>query len=108
MKIRYKVWLETTGKAFGEGPYNILKWVETLGSLNKAAKEMNMSYSQAWKLIRSLEKRLGFKLLDREVGGSSGGGSYLTPEAKKLMQQYEMFSREVDDVLQKVFKKYFG
>jgi len=108
VKLRYKIWLETTGKAFGEGPHDILKRVDRLGSLNKAAGEINMSYSKAWKLINTLEKRLGFKLLKREVGGSSGGGSYLTEEARELMHKYSKFSQEADKVLNSLFKKYFG
>jgi len=28
VKIAYKVWLDNDGKAFGEGPYRILKQIE--------------------------------------------------------------------------------
>ncbi len=108
MRLRYKVWLETEGKAFGEGPLKILRKVDELGSLSKTARELNMSYSKAWKLINFLEKNLGFKLLQREAGGSGGGGSYLTAEARALMQKYENFSLEADQALQNLFHKYFG
>ena len=79
MILKYKIWLESDGKAFGLGPLDILQRVERLGSLKKAAEEIKMSYSQVWKLMRDLEARLGFKLLTREVGGSAGGGSAITP-----------------------------
>lgn len=108
MQFRYKIWLENGGKAFGKGPYDILQRIDRLNSLSQAAKEMNMSYSQAWNLINRLEKRLGFKLLWREVGGSSGGGSYLTSEARELMYKYGEFIKEADEALNKLFKKYFG
>ncbi|NLW07138.1 MAG: LysR family transcriptional regulator, partial [Clostridia bacterium] len=75
MKLRYKIWLENDGKVFGDGPYDLLSRVDKLGSLRAAAREINMSYSQAWELVNGLEQRLGFKLLRREVGGSRGGGS---------------------------------
>ncbi|MDD2496639.1 MAG: LysR family transcriptional regulator [Desulfitobacteriaceae bacterium] len=82
--------------------------IDKLGSLNKAAKELHMSYSHAWNLIKILEKRLGFKLLQREVGGNSGGGSFLTKDACELMKKYELFMQEADSSLKLLFQKYFG
>ncbi len=108
MKIRYKVWLDQNGKAFGNGPFELLKRVEKSGSLRKAAGQMNMSYSKAWRLIHLLEGRLGFPLLNKKVGGFYGGGSLLTPEAKDLMGHYEKFQKEVKEALNQIFKKHFG
>lgn len=107
-KLQYKIWLDKNGKAFGDGPLDILKRVERSGSLKKAAEEINMSYSQAWNLIRTLEKRLGFKLLKRKVGGEQGGGSELTREAKELMEKFQSFRQKADDALKGLFEEYFG
>ncbi|KJS13756.1 MAG: hypothetical protein VR67_03100 [Peptococcaceae bacterium BRH_c8a] len=107
MELRYKIWLDQDGKAFGVGPSDILKRVDRLNSLSKAAREINMSYSQAWGLINNLEARLGFKLLEREVGGSYGGGSSLTADAHKLIRQYDDFLQEADRELKDLFKKHF-
>ena len=84
MKVVCKIWIDQDGKAFGDGPYELLKKVEKTASLHKAAGQMGMAYSKAWKLIRSMEQRLGFFLLDRKVGGRSGGGSQITPRQKSL------------------------
>lgn len=108
MKIAYKVWLDSNGKAFGEGPYRLLRNVERTGSLWKAAAEMGMSYSKAWRLMRDLEKRLNFPLLERHTGGASGGGSLITPKARDLLDRYEKFQKDVDGVLEKIYKKHFG
>lgn len=108
MKIGYKVWLDQNGKAFGNGPFELLKRVEKSGSLRNAAGQMNMSYSKAWRLIQLLEGRLGFALLNKKVGGVFGGGSLLTPEAKELMSHYEKFQKEVKESLNQIFKKHFG
>lgn len=107
MELKYKIWLYNGGKAFGEGPYDILKRVDRLKSLNKAAAEINMSYSQAWNLINTIEKRLGIKLLRREIGGNSGGGSYLTREARDLIHKYESFIKEADELLTRLYQKHF-
>lgn len=50
MRLAYKIWLDNNGKAFGEGPYELLTRVERTGSLNRAAAEMGMSYNKAWRL----------------------------------------------------------
>jgi molybdate transport system regulatory protein len=108
MKIAYKVWLDSNGKAFGEGPYQLLRHVERTGSLYKAAAEMGMSYSKAWRLMGNLEKRLNFSLLERHAGGASGGGSFLTPKAQDLLHQYEKFRDDVEGALERIYKKHFG
>lgn len=107
-KLKYKIWLETTGKVFGQGPCEILTRVNRLGSLKAATAEMGMSYSHAWKLIKGLEKRLGCKLLQSQVGGVSGGGAILTPEARELIQRYRLFMQEAEELLGELFKKHFN
>ncbi|MGB9630110.1 MAG: winged helix-turn-helix domain-containing protein [Thermodesulfobacteriota bacterium] len=108
MKIAYKVWLDNNGKAFGEGPYRLLRNVERTGSLWKAAAEIGMSYSKAWRLMRNLEERLNFPLLERRTGGAFGGGSLITPKARDLLQRYEKFRKDVQGALEKIYKKHFG
>ena len=108
MKVACKIWIDQNGKAFGDGPYELLKGVEKMSSLHKAADQMGMAYSKAWKLIRTMEQRLGFVLLDRKVGGRSGGGSSVTPKAKEFMSNYEQFRKELDVMINKIFQKHFG
>lgn len=108
MKVAYKVWLDQNGKAFGEGPYNLLRGIDQTGSLRKASLQMDMSYNQAWNLVRAIEGRLGFALITRRAGGVSGGGSELTPEGRRLMNAYALFRDEVRESLEQVFNKYFG
>ncbi|GAH94643.1 unnamed protein product, partial [marine sediment metagenome] len=75
---------------------DILHRVERTGSLRQAAAEINMSYSQAWNLMKDLEKRLGFDLLKRKVGGEKGGGSEITEEARELMMKFKIFRKRAD------------
>ena len=108
LKIAYKVWLDCNGKAFGEGPDRLLQRVEATGSLHRAAADMKMSYRKAWLMLKTMERRLGFALLERKVGGVSGGGSRLTPEARAFMKRYEAFRQEVEGLLQEICHKHFG
>lgn len=93
--------------AFGKGSYVLLERVGRLESLNKAANELNMSYSKAWSIIKKAENVLGYKLLERHIGGVDGGGSYLTPKAEVLIKAYRDFCKEAEDNLEELCKKYF-
>lgn len=108
MRVAFKIWLDHNGKAFGDGPYELLERVEKTNSLHEAAHQMGMSYSKAWKLIQTMEKRLGFTLLDRKTGGVSGGGSGVTPSARELMSRYERFRRDADRVMEKLYWRHFN
>ena len=112
INLNYKFWLEDGNKdgarVFGDGPCDILLRVKRYGSLSKAAADINMSYSQAWKLIKDLEEKLGFKLLEKQVGGASGGGSELTEKGKKLVNAFVSFRREVHSHINRCEKKFFN
>jgi molybdate transport system regulatory protein len=107
IKVVLKLQLHQEGKVFGEGPCELLRRIEASGSLHQAAAEMKMAYSKAWKMIRMIEKRLGFAVLEREIGGRSGGGSRVTPRAKELMSCYAGFREEVQRAVDRIFPKRF-
>ncbi len=107
-KLRSKIWMVDQGKVFGDGPFALLERIDRWGSLRKAAADINMSYRQAWDLIKMVEENLGFPLLDRQVGGVRGGGSSLTEEGKDLLLRYRAFREEADQSLEKLFNKHFG
>ncbi len=108
MQLKYKLWLDYRGRAFGDGPARLLKGVAETGSLRKAAMELGMSYNKAWRIIHAAEERLGFPLLDRSVGGTTGGGSVITPEARDLMERYQAVAAEADQALEEVFQRHFA
>lgn len=95
-------------KAFGPGLMSLLSEVEKTGSLQRAARSMNMAYSKAWKMLRMAEKEWGFSLTDRETGGKDGGGSSLTPQARALIEAYSGFRRDGQAELDRLFEAYFS
>jgi molybdate transport system regulatory protein len=109
MKAACKIWLRKKNeKVFGQGPCELLKQVEKTDSLHEAARQIGMSYNKAWRLIRLMEKRLGFPLLEKQVGGQSGGGSQVTPGAKDLIERYERFETDAMKAIEKAYEKHFG
>lgn len=94
-------------KFFGEGPCRLLRCVEKTGSLRAAALEMEMAYSKATKLLKQAENSLGFPLTTRSAGGKDGGGSRLTPEGKRWLQQYEAYRDACVKSNQALFRQFF-
>jgi len=106
MELCYKLWLADEGEqVFGDGVYRLLKLIEELGSINQAAQVEKMSYRQAWGMIKTIENRLNIKLLERRIGGESGGGATLTPKGKRLVQEYEEISKQVEQLLKPLSDK---
>jgi molybdate transport system regulatory protein len=108
MRLIYKIWLDNTGMAFGEGAYLLLKGIERTGSLLQAATSLEMAYTQARRIIASCERHLGFPLISRKTGGVSGGGSHLTPEAVGIMNKYEKVRALVEDALGETYRRHFN
>ena len=94
-------------KFFGEGPLRLLRAVERTGSLRAAAAEMEMAYSKASKLIKQAEASLGFPLTTRSTGGKDGGGSVLTPEGKRFLEQYEAYRDACIRENRRLYREYF-
>ncbi len=108
LKLKYKVWLDNDGKAFGEGPYQLLDGVKKHGSLAQAAKDLNMSYSYAHGLMKNLSYKLGFALISSQAGGVGGGGTIITEQALDLMRRYEEFIDDSQQTLEELFLAHFG
>lgn len=66
----------------------LLRAVDEHGSLNAAATDLGRSYSRSHARITDLEERFG-PLIERQRGGSGGGGSTLTPDARALLERFE-------------------
>ena len=90
LDIKAKIWLEKNGEpVFGMGRFLLLEEIGSSGSISAAAKKLGYSYRKAWSFINLMEKRFGFELVDKKIGGRHGGGSVLTEEAKNIMNMYE-------------------
>lgn len=108
LRAGYKVWLEKDGVAFGDGLFELLCLIDKYGSISQAADSMDMSYRAAWGKIKSFEKQWGISLVFSRVGGQSGGGTVLTPEAIKLVECYRCFQANLQSALEKALKRCFS
>jgi len=108
MKVKSKTWIEKGGKlVFGSGKSQLLKAIDETGSIKAAADKMGVSFRHAWAHVTAIEKRFGFKLIDRTKGGKGGGGSKLTPRGRELIQKYENLEKEVSRFADRKFREIF-
>ena len=94
-------------KSFGKGVYELMKKAQSFGSLSGAYKDMKMSNSKAWKILKRAEEDLDMPLVERISGGKDGGGSKLTQEGEELLEKYEKFIQEMNEYAKIRFKEIF-
>jgi len=108
VKLKVKVWLQKEEKLiFGKGKASILKSIDKTGSINKSAKEMDMSYRRAWSCIRSIEERTGQAMLIKNKGGKNGGGALLTDYAKNLVEKFAKLEEDITNYSNQLFSERF-
>jgi len=83
------LWIEHQGQRFfGPGPVQLLELIEETGSINQAAKKMDMSYKKAWGIVNNLNATALRPMVITATGGQKGGGSTISAEAKALIIYY--------------------
>src|SRR5919199_987732 len=68
-----------SGARIGPGKVQLLQSIRDTGSISAAAREMGMSYKQAWLLLDSLNAAFNKPVVAAATGGDHGGGGRLTP-----------------------------
>lgn len=108
IKPQVKLFLNSdkTKGLFGDGKYKLLRAVERLGSIQKAADELGRGYRKAWGDIRRAEDGLGHSLVKKVRGGAAGGSTELTAFGKKLLRGWEKYNFDMNKHMSKSYNKY--
>ncbi|UPV75376.1 TOBE domain-containing protein [Halorussus limi] len=93
MDAGFEAHLRADEVEFDAADAELLRAVDEQGSLNRAADALGRSYSRAHQRLTALEDALG-PLVARQRGGSGGGGSRLTDEARDLLTRFERLRAE--------------
>jgi molybdate transport system regulatory protein len=108
LDIRSKIWIEMDGEpVFGRGRRFLLEAIDSHGSINRAAQEVDISFRKAWGHIKAMEDRLGVKLIERQTGGKNGGGAALTADARELLRKYEALEKGIQEIVDRRFRTIF-
>lgn len=89
---------------FGPGRLQLLEQIEKTGSINQAAKNMEMSYKKAWQMINSMNAQTKNPIVITQTGGSSGGGALVSEEGRELMGYYKELHKRFQDFLDRETK----
>jgi molybdate transport system regulatory protein len=81
-------------KFLGGDRISLLEKIDELGSITKAAKAVGISYKTAWDTINMINNLAEKPLVDRLTGGKGGGGTTLTVEGKKVINQFKTIQEE--------------
>ena len=108
VRVITKTMLATDEKFFGNGTEQLLELIGVTSSVNAACQAMQMSYTKAWKMINRIEKKLGYRVMERVAGGREGGGSQLTEEGERLLRVYRKMREEVQAAAEISFQKYLS
>jgi molybdate transport system regulatory protein len=108
VKLNYKIWLSTPDDRgiMGDGKWQILKAIETHGSLKAATKALGITYRRTWGDLKVIEETLGFSLLEKTRGGKEGGQSQLTPEGSKLVEAFDDLHAKADAYMEQLFDEF--
>ena len=86
--------LERAGKPFlGPKRIHLLEKIDQLGSINKAAKSLGMTYKYAWDAIDALNNLNNQPLVISVRGGKQGGGAQLSPDGKRYLMAYHFWEQ---------------
>ena len=104
---RHKVWLLCDG-VFLMGPnyLRFLRAVDQTGTIREAGKAVGWSYRTCLNRVRRMEQALGAPVLLTARGGSTHGGSRLSPDARRLVDGFERWHRAVADFSRRSFTRY--
>lgn len=100
--------LKTRQVFFDEEGFELLKNIREYQSLQKACSVTGISYSKGSRMLKDMEWELGFPIVDKWTGGSAGGGSTVTAEGERLIENYEKFREDVKKETEKIYQKYFA
>lgn len=93
---------------YGMGISSLLQKTDQLGSLNSAAKELNMPYKKALFIVKRAEEEFGHKLLEKSIGGVGGGGSRLTNFGHSLVYHFQDIEQQVNQYARELILKTFN
>lgn len=99
--LHARFWIKGKNSSFvGVGRVELLEKIAQYGSMNRAAKEMGMSYKKAWKLVDELNEIYDEPLVVKAQGGKSGGGSLLTLKGEALVKLFRQLEKDLSQHLQ--------
>ena len=101
--IKGKIIIESeSGVRINSRVIDLLRTVRYTGSLNTAAKTLEISYSHAWYTVFKINCLFNSPLIIATRGGRGGGQAVLTEKGNRLIEQYDEIKINLNAYLQKL------
>lgn len=95
--------LETeAGAALSDTRIRLLEEIDRLGSINRAAKAVPLSYKAAWDALDIMNNLSPEPLVERISGGRQGGGTRLTDYGRRIVSMYRALGIEYQAMLDRL------
>jgi len=99
-RLRGRLWIEgPDGTFLGYGRVVLLERIRDHGSISAAARSMDMSYRQAWKLVDSMNRQSRSPIVEKSTGGKGGGGAVLTEAGMRAINCFWSVYRDFKEFL---------
>ncbi len=110
LQIDVKIMLrDAQGEPFmGIGLVWLLAGIAQHRSIARAAREMELSYPKALRMLKNVERGLGQTVVVRRKGGSGHGGAELTPLGRDLLRRYDRLQRRIKRLASAEFARAFA
>ena len=99
--VKLSIGNDEANAVFGRGVAMLCRGVRDDGSLNKAAKNMGMAYSKAWRIIKDTEAALDVQLLYR----NGAHGSQLTEDCERILEAYQAIESDLQAEAERRFQE---
>jgi len=104
--VDFRIWFYAgEEKLLGKGRVELLERIKETGSIANAAKEMKMSYRQAWQMVEEMNERAKSPLVEKQLGGKNGGGTFITKEGEKWIKIFYALHKKIDSFIKQETKK---
>ena len=78
---------------------DVLQRIKQYGSISEAARSAGISYKAAWQAIETLSALAGEPLVEKTVGGNSGGGARVTAAGEAVLEASAALNKVRNQIL---------
>jgi molybdate transport system regulatory protein len=105
----WNFWVERSGQVvLSMWRAELLEAIAETGSISAAADRLGVPYHRAWDRLQEMERGLGVTLVERQVGGSGGGGARLSAEGQRYLERFRAFAQGIEEIVNARFREAFG
>jgi molybdate transport system regulatory protein len=105
VSIEFRIWFFCGDKKLvGKGRVELLELIKKTGSITNAAKGMSMSYRQAWQMVQEMNERASSPLVEKKMGGKTGGGAMVTQKGEDFILAFYEIDQKIRSFIEEESK----